>query len=54
MATGQPIRVLAVDDHALLRKGIRALVGAEPDMQLVAEAATREEAIGLNRGIIEL
>jgi DNA-binding NarL/FixJ family response regulator len=46
MSTGQePIRVLAVDDHALLRKGIRALIGAEPGMQLVAEAPTGRDAI---------
>jgi DNA-binding NarL/FixJ family response regulator len=46
MPTGQKlIRVLTVDDHALLRKGIRALIGAESDMQLVAEASTGREAI---------
>jgi len=39
------IRVLTVDDHALLRKGIRALIGAESDMQLVAEASTGREAV---------
>lgn len=39
------IRVLTVDDHALLRKGIRALIGAEPDLQLVAEASTGREAV---------
>jgi DNA-binding NarL/FixJ family response regulator len=39
------IRILAVDDHALLRKGIAALIGAEPDMQLVAEASSGQEAI---------
>ena len=39
------IRVLAVDDHALLRKGIAALVNAEPDMKLIAEACNGEEAI---------
>ena len=32
------IGVLAVDDHPLLREGIAALVNAEPDMKLVAEA----------------
>ncbi len=46
MAAGQkPIRVLTVDDHALLRKGIRALIGVESDMQLVAEASTGRQAI---------
>lgn len=39
------IKVLAVDDHALLRKGIAALVNAEPDMKLVAEASNGHEAI---------
>ena len=39
------IRILAVDDHALLRKGIRALLGAESDMELVSEAATGREAV---------
>src|SRR5277367_3678515 len=39
------IRVLTVDDHALLREGIAALVNAEPDMELVAEASDGEEAI---------
>lgn len=46
MSSGvQPIRVLAVDDHPLLRKGIAALVNAESDMKLVAEASTGTEAI---------
>jgi DNA-binding NarL/FixJ family response regulator len=39
------IRILAVDDHPLLRKGIAALVNAELDMKLVAEASHGEEAI---------
>jgi DNA-binding NarL/FixJ family response regulator len=39
------IRILTVDDHALLRKGIAALIDAEPDMELVAEAADGREAI---------
>ena len=39
------IRILAVDDHALLRKGIAALIDAEPDLELVAEAANGQEAI---------
>jgi DNA-binding NarL/FixJ family response regulator len=39
------IRILAVDDHPLLRKGIAALLNAELDMKLVAEASTGEEAV---------
>jgi DNA-binding NarL/FixJ family response regulator len=39
------IRILTVDDHALLREGIAALVNAECDMKLVGEASNGEEAI---------
>jgi DNA-binding NarL/FixJ family response regulator len=39
------IRILTADDHALLRQGIAALVDLEPDMELVAQAATGREAI---------
>ena len=39
------IRILAVDDHALLREGIAALINVEPDMELVAEASSGEDAI---------
>jgi DNA-binding NarL/FixJ family response regulator len=43
------IRVLSVDDHALLRDGISALIGNQPDMELVAEASNGREAIELFR-----
>ena len=39
------IRVLTVDDHALLRTGIATLLNAEPDMKLVAEASNGQEAV---------
>jgi len=39
------IRILTVDDHPLLREGIAALLKAEPDMSLVAEAGDGAEAI---------
>jgi DNA-binding NarL/FixJ family response regulator len=39
------IRILAVDDHALLRRGLAAVINAEPEMKLVAEAANGEDAI---------
>ncbi|HET7080632.1 MAG TPA: response regulator transcription factor [Chloroflexia bacterium] len=39
------IRVLVVDDHLIVRKGIRALLGTEPDMEVVGEAADGREAV---------
>jgi two-component system, NarL family, response regulator len=46
-----PIRILTVDDHALLRGGIAALVSTQPDMKLVAEASNGREAIQLFRSL---
>jgi DNA-binding NarL/FixJ family response regulator len=39
------IRVLLVDDHAVLRAGLRALLEAERDLQVVGEAASGEEGV---------
>ena len=47
MSSPSRIRVFSVDDHPLLREGIAALVNNQPDMVLVAEAATGAEAIQL-------
>ena len=44
-ADSSPIRILTVDDHALLLEGIAALVNAESDMKLVAEASNGQVAI---------
>jgi two-component system NarL family response regulator len=41
----RPIRVLLVDDHWALRDGLGLVIGKEPDMRLVGEAATGEQAI---------
>jgi DNA-binding NarL/FixJ family response regulator len=43
------IRVLSVDDHALLRDGISALIANQSDMELVAEASNGLEAVELYR-----
>src|ERR1700734_4132972 len=40
-----PIRILSVDDHALLREGIAALVASQADMKLIAEATNGREAL---------
>lgn len=44
-----PIRILTVDDHPLMREGIAAIVRNEPDMLLVAEASSGREAIQIFR-----
>ena len=41
----EKIRVLIADDHTLFRDGVRALFASAPDLELVGEAATGEEAV---------
>src|ERR1700735_1306006 len=49
MSNQQPIRVLTVDDHPLLRGGISGAIMAQPDMTVVAEATDGDEAVALFR-----
>jgi DNA-binding NarL/FixJ family response regulator len=49
MTTNNPIRILTVDDHPVLREGIAATLASESDMVLVAEATNGREAIELFR-----
>jgi DNA-binding NarL/FixJ family response regulator len=42
-----PLRVLLADDHPLFRHGIQALLSATPDLEVIGEARTGEEAISL-------
>src|SRR5712671_6180469 len=51
MSTGQPIRVLSIDDHPLLSEGIAILINNEPDMTLVATAYTGADGIQKHREI---
>ncbi len=39
------IRVFLLDDHELVRRGVRELLSEEPDLEVVGEAATSEEAL---------
>ncbi len=47
--TTTPIKVLCVDDHPLVRKGIASILANEEDMQLVGEAGNGREAVELFR-----
>ena len=49
MSEQTPIRVFSVDDHPLLREGIAAIINSQPDMTIVAQAATGSEAIEMFR-----
>ena len=40
-----PARILLADDHALVRSGLRMILDAEPDLQVVAEAADGHDAL---------
>ncbi|HKN56731.1 MAG TPA: response regulator transcription factor [Amycolatopsis sp.] len=42
-----PIQVLLIDDHELVRRGLRDLLGDEPDIEVVAEASSVEEALAV-------
>lgn len=44
-APDRPITVVVADDHALIREGVRALLGSLPNLDLVGEAATGREAV---------
>ena len=49
--TGQPVRVLVVDDRAPFRRAARAVVGATSGFELIGEAASGEEAVALARSL---
>ena len=52
MTEPEGIRILCVDDHPLMREGIAAIIKSQPDMQLVAEAATGKEGLEKYRQLL--
>ncbi|MEV0986823.1 response regulator transcription factor [Streptomyces sp. NPDC049949] len=47
----RPARILLADDHTLVRRGVRLILDAEPDLTVVAEAADGAEAVAQARGL---
>ena len=45
-----PVRVLLVDDHPVVREGVRAMLAPEPDIEVAGEAGSGDEAVALARG----
>lgn len=45
-----PIRIVLADDHPVIRSGLRLLLDEEPDLQVIAEASTADEALCRTRG----
>ncbi|MFI1967561.1 DNA-binding response regulator [Streptomyces cinnamoneus] len=48
-AAPPPVRIVLADDERMVRTALRAILGAEPDLQVVGEAATGAEAVSLVR-----
>ncbi len=47
MSMGNPLRILLVDDHEVVRLGLKALIERHPNYEVVAEAGTAREAVEL-------
>ncbi len=46
---GESLRIMLVDDHEVVRQGLRALLEAEADLEVIAEAGDGREAIDVAR-----
>jgi DNA-binding NarL/FixJ family response regulator len=52
MATKRPLRILIVDDHEVVRRGLASVVARRPDFQVIGEAGTVAEAVKLSQTLI--
>ncbi|MFC4425249.1 response regulator [Deinococcus navajonensis] len=51
MRTSGPVRVLLVDDHAVVRQGIRMFLGTADNIDIIGEARNGQEALDLTRDL---
>jgi YesN/AraC family two-component response regulator len=49
--TNRPICILIVDDHTVVRDGLKALISAEPGMKVIGEAGDGLEAVSIARDL---
>ena len=52
MNENETVTVVLVDDHAVVRQGVRAFLDAQPDVEIVGEAASGEEAVRLAERLV--
>jgi DNA-binding NarL/FixJ family response regulator len=50
-AGGPPIRVLLADDHPVVRAGLTGMLAAEPDLHVIGEAGSGDEAVAMARSL---
>ena len=47
----QPVRIVLIEDHAILREGLRALIELEPDLRVVGEATCTADGLAAVKAV---